>query len=169
MGVFQIFSAFLILISAAGIKCAEAASPQNKQTHGDLGSQNNPAAKKTGGIRGDPSLKRGFDLGYDVGPRAAQEDRIQNKIPNPFLRPEYTKPDHLYRYEYGSRAAFVAGFRRGFLLGYRSSFGGTNIKGAAAIRVGKSVEPSRVQKARIDNLKIREIPVKKNNLAGDAL
>ncbi len=92
------------------------------------GSQNKIEDKKTGGIIGDPSHHRGFELGYDAGPRAGSEDKAQNKNSNPSMRPEYKKPGEFYRYEYGSRPLFIAGFRRGFMRGYQSAFGKIKLK-----------------------------------------
>lgn len=112
--------------------------------------------KKTGGIVGDPSHKRGFDLGYDAGPRAGNEDKAQNKTQGYSQRPEYLKPDQYYRYEYGSRAMFIAGYRRGFLRGYNSAFAPHTRK--------TRIEPAR---SRQPDLKKNTIS-KERTIAGDA-
>jgi len=72
-----------------------------------------------GGIVGDPSRKRGLELGYDVGLKAARQENATGTAPDAKAHPEYQNPDKWYRYEYGSRAQFMAGFRSGFLGAYR--------------------------------------------------
>ena len=85
--------------------------------------QEDKLGRKTGGIMGDPAHKRGVELGFDAGLKAAKEDQAQGKKPNPSSRREYQKPDAYYRYEYGSLANFLSGFRAGFLGGYKGIFG----------------------------------------------
>src|SRR4030095_2087982 len=169
VGVFFICT-LVILFKPPPIKFVEGAWCQTEiQPRGLASSQNGLEGKTTGGIVGDPSHKRGFVLGYDAGPRAGSEDKAQNKNPDPSLRPEYNKPDQFYRYEYGSRASFIAGFRRGFLRGYKSSFDKMELKHSETIRETVSVDFPSSRKARIESVRTLEPLPNKINLAEDAL
>ncbi len=86
--------------------------------------------KKTG-FYGDPSQKRGMEYGYDRGLKAAKADRAAGLSPDPSRHGDYEDPNQFYRYEFGSRSRFVAGFRGGFLGGYQAV-------------LGKSAKPSRI-------------------------
>ena len=125
LGLVGAFSFFLSLFSDASFQVDLVADAWGQVETQDIEEANSPKnwldGKKTGGIVGDPSHKRGFDLGYDAGPRAGRED--QGGIPpsNYSQRPEYQNPEQFYRYEYGARAMFIAGYRRGFVRGYKSS------------------------------------------------
>ena len=86
-------------------------------------------------------------MGYDAGPKAGNADQAENKSSAPFLRPEYENPGQFYRYEYGSRAMFIAGFRRGFLLGYNWAFSKSAASPPAKkVDVGKAKTPDSLPK-----------------------
>jgi len=118
---------------------------------------------------GDPSRQRGFELGYDAGPRAGNEDKAKNKNPNPYLRPEYMNAEQFYRYEFGSRALFIEGFHTGFLRGYKSSFSKMDLKQEDTTRKTASVPYPHSRQAGVENVKIRQIPHEKITFAEDAL
>lgn len=104
-----------------------------------------------------------------MGPRAGSEDKAQNKNPNPSLRHEYKKPEQFYRYEFGYRSTFIAGFRRGFLRGYKSTFGKMDLKRTETTREPISVTFPNSPKAPIESARTREILPKKLTLVQDAL
>jgi hypothetical protein len=79
--------------------------------------------EKKSGFTGDPSRKRGSELGYDYGLKAGRSDYQDGQEANPRSHSEYVNPNPMYRYEYGYRASFNAGFRSGFLNGYKESYG----------------------------------------------
>ena len=78
--------------------------------------------KKTG-FTGDPARKRGLEIGYDMGKKAAKADLEQNLKPDPKRHEAFQKPEKYHRSEYGSQANFVSGFKSGFLGGYQAGFG----------------------------------------------
>jgi len=84
---------------------------------------------------GDPSRKRGLELGYDVGLKAARQESVEAKASVSNDHPEYQNADKWYRYEYGSRAQFVAGFRSGFSAAYRQA-----LKKSPAAKLEKTSE-----------------------------
>jgi hypothetical protein len=78
--------------------------------------------KKTA-YSGDPARKRGMELGHDYGLKAGKEDKTKNAPPNPQAHEAFKDPNKYYRYEFGSRASFVSGFKSGFLGGYQQALG----------------------------------------------
>jgi len=79
---------------------------------------------KVQGYMGDPALKRGVELGYDIGVKAGKADKAQNKKADPTHHPDYLEADKKHRSEYGSRASFVRGYQMGFTKGYTVSYTG---------------------------------------------
>jgi len=134
-----------------------------------VGSKSKAEGKKTGGIVGDPSRQRGFELGYDAGPKAAKEDQARSAKLDASARPEYTNPDLFYRYEFGSRIAFISGFQNGFLRGYNSSFSKLELKNSSSTNETVAWNSPPPRKARLANVKASGIPPKKIILAEDAL
>lgn len=168
--IFLIGAAAAIFFTPHPVNGIENARAQtNPPPVGQAGSQNRAEGKKTGGIVGDPSHKRGLDLGYDAGPRAGREDKADNKDRNPAARQEYKNPGQFYRYEYGSRALFIAGFRRGFLRGYNSSFKKTELKPSKSKPESASVALPQDRKLRMENIRRRDPSHTKITLAEDAL
>ncbi len=84
---------------------------------------NAQVAEKKSGFMGDPSRKRGSELGFDYGLKAGRTDFKDGKEANPRDHEEYVNPNPIYRYEYGYRASFNSGFRNGFLSGYKQTYG----------------------------------------------
>ena len=94
---------------------------------GSLDSQESRAQNREGkkyGFSGDPSKKRGLELGFDRGWQAAKNDQDQAEKLDPKTHDFMVLAEKLYRYEYGSRQSFLYGFERGFLKGYREALGG---------------------------------------------
>jgi len=93
---------------------------------GEIGATT-PAKSNKGGLKtgytGDPSRKRGLELGFDQGLKAGKQDKEQNKKPDPGACEDYQKPEKFFRHEYGSQTAFTSGFKSGFVGGYQSAFG----------------------------------------------
>jgi hypothetical protein len=167
---FLICTALLILITPPLTKSLEGAPSIRKFSRPTQGSfRNEMEGKKTGGIVGDPSRLRGFVLGYDAGPKAGSEDKSQNKSSDPLSHPEYQKPDQFYRYEYGSRAAFIAGFRSGFLRGYKSSFGKMEFKPMKMAGEKESATFTSSGRGRTTSLRTRRPFQKIVSLSEDAL
>lgn len=77
---------------------------------------------KTQAYMGDPSQKRGFELGYDHGVKEGKKDQAVGPEQKPTEKEAYKTADKQYRYEYGSRARFVAGYRAGYTKGYKSGY-----------------------------------------------
>jgi hypothetical protein len=168
--VYFICITLVILFMHPCIAFVEGAGSQTKiQPPEQANPQNKIDGIKIGGIVGDPSHKRGLELGYDMGPRAGSEDKAQNKNPDPSLRHEYKKPEQFYRYEFGYRSTFIAGFRRGFLRGYKSTFGKMGLKRTETTREPISVTFPNALEAPIESVSTREILPKKLTLAEDAL
>src|SRR5262249_15580278 len=107
----------VLLQTRPGLTHAAAGTSTKTTQHGAA-----EGGKKTG-FNGDPSQKRGMEIGFDLGRKNGKADQVQNLKPDPKRHDEFENPDKFYRYEYGSRAAFVGGFRSGYLGGYQSAFG----------------------------------------------
>ena len=96
--------------------------------HEVLGAQTTaPSEKKTGGMMGDPASKRGVEYGFDKGFEAGKADKDAGLKPDPARHDDFNSPEKFYRYEFGSRAGFVQGFKSGFVGGYEKAFG-KNVK-----------------------------------------
>lgn len=78
---------------------------------------------KKSGFSGDPARKRGLELGFDYGLKAGKEDKAQKKKADPQAHQPFQNPEKYYRYEFGSRANFISGFKSGFLGGYQQALG----------------------------------------------
>lgn len=101
--------------------------------------------KKRGGIMGDPATKRGLEYGFDKGVSAGKQDKKAELEPDVSRHEAYEDPNKYYRYEFGSRARFVRGFKSGFVGGYKQVFGkGVKVKTASSKSASKTVEPSAV-------------------------
>jgi hypothetical protein len=79
--------------------------------------------RKVGGIMGNPAQKRGIEMGFDMGFIAGKADKENGLKPDPKRHDAFNDPEKYYRYEFGSRAAFISGFRGGFAGGYQKAFG----------------------------------------------
>src|SRR5262245_19383272 len=75
----------------------------------ESGPKKSPSSQdgKVQGFMGDPALKRGVELGYDIGVKAGKADKAQNKKADPTHHPAYLEAEKKHRSEYGSRASFV--------------------------------------------------------------
>ncbi len=109
------------LIAAVGVACFTLAASFPPDAYSQNPSSKAPP-KKTG-FSGDPARKRGLELGFDFGLKAGKGDKSLNKKPNPGEHEAFKNPDKYYRYEFGSRASFVGGFKSGFVGGYQQAFG----------------------------------------------
>lgn len=114
----SVLLSFLVLfVFAFQIPC-----PTFAQTKSGAKSAKASETKKTG-FTGDPARKRGLEIGYDMGKKAAKADQEQNLKPDPKRHEAFQKPEKYHRSEYGSQANFVSGFKSGFLGGYQAGFG----------------------------------------------
>lgn len=97
-----------------------------------------------GGIVGDPSRKRGVEMGYDMGFQMGKSDQRLGLEPDPKRHDTFNDPNQFYRYEFGSRAGFVSGFRGGFVGGYQKAYG-KKVKVAAPTTPLQSPSPGTTQ------------------------
>src|SRR4030095_8561170 len=79
---------------------------------------------KAQGYMGDPALKRGFELGYDLGVKAGKVDKAEKRKANPGQHPDYKAAEKKHRSEYGSLPSFVRGYQMGFTRGYTVAYTG---------------------------------------------
>ena len=77
------------------------------------------------GYFGDPSKKRGIELGFDRGMKAAKQDEEQAEKLDPKKHDVMKLAEDNYSYEYGNRRTFIHGFQRGFYQGYKDALGKT--------------------------------------------
>jgi len=103
---------------------------------------------KTRAYHGNPTFKRGLELGADQGVKAGKLDLSEGKDPDLTRHKIYNDPRPFYRYEFGNQGSFTRGFHAGFLKGYRHAMEGKKVPFKSPIYSdsGMAMSASRVYK-----------------------
>lgn len=111
------FIIFPLLLSYSSIRAAPKKHKPEKEGSSQVSKKSR--SEKSRAYGGDPSLKRGLELGYDDGVRAGKEEkRAGQKKSREY---DLTRmAEKKYRMEYGSKSKFVSGYKSGFARGFKS-------------------------------------------------